>query len=304
MNVYPDQVLVVDDDPEWQLLLSETISEMGLIGHFASSVSEAEAKLKRRFCHLVIVDLNLKSDELGNRDGMKLLKWLRQTNEGTQSLVVSGYATTRTWREILKSEDAYDVLEKEDVAEIPLKIREGLAIAKRAILSKPFSHGHVVQGLIAAQIQERLEISWDNLSSLIGQLLYYQDTLLEATSIWQISKADKLDPLTLHDIFGNLLAQSTGGRIVGREAQRTLVLECWDRIRERPLMIRMSNQKNILQEHDTYVARQRAFRELGFLKSSVPAILENWGGLLYLTEETERTFSRFESSLNTIRVLC
>src|SRR5207244_720984 len=149
----------------WKALLTETIDEMGFTIHDVWSVEQAEIKLKRRFCQLVIVDLNLKGGEPGNQDGKKLLKWIRQMGEGTQSLVVTGYATPQIWRDILKSEEAFDVLEKEDFAKIPLKIRQGLARAREVMLSQSIHTPLGIKGINASQIEQRFGLSWNLLTT-------------------------------------------------------------------------------------------------------------------------------------------
>src|SRR5690349_11302029 len=84
--------LIVEDDPRWKKILLGVVEEAGFHVSAASSLQEARTLIERRFFHVAIVDLSLTSDD-SDQSGLRILGWLRDLGEGTQSILVTGHGT-------------------------------------------------------------------------------------------------------------------------------------------------------------------------------------------------------------------
>lgn len=106
-------VLVVDDQTNWRDLLVDLLKdEFNVI-----SVANYEDALKAVHnqsppFHVVITDIRLADEEIRNEDGLRLIEYLNQSGEETNTIVITGYATISTARRALSTLAAYDYLEK------------------------------------------------------------------------------------------------------------------------------------------------------------------------------------------------
>ena len=102
-------VLIVDDQPNWRELLFDLLAgeyEVVSVG----SYEEALQKLDRGSSfHVAVVDIRLNDKDRTNEDGLRLLERLKE--QGTSSIIVTGYPSTRTTKEALRL-GAFEYLEK------------------------------------------------------------------------------------------------------------------------------------------------------------------------------------------------
>lgn len=108
------RVLIVEDDPSWQENFKETVESLDYVAQLAGSFRVADSRLNRQHFHLVLVDLRLQegAEEL---QGMKLVQKVAELDEGTSTIIVSGYADATIATEALKRFDAFYVIEKDRV---------------------------------------------------------------------------------------------------------------------------------------------------------------------------------------------
>ena len=109
------RILIVDDDPSWQELLSESIQEAGLGPHrlqVASSRAEAEALLDRQHFHLAFVDLRLR-EEARELEGKQIVRKIVAQDEGTTVVIVTGHADVETALTALKEWKVLDFVLKD-----------------------------------------------------------------------------------------------------------------------------------------------------------------------------------------------
>lgn len=92
------RILVVDDKMNWQEVLKEMLTDEGYQVGLARSLEQAREQIERCFYHVALVDLRLGDDET-NRDGIKILKYIESLDEGTEQLVISGYADASNYDE-------------------------------------------------------------------------------------------------------------------------------------------------------------------------------------------------------------
>lgn len=135
-----NRILVIDDDPSWQELLTESIQAAapeGLVLRVAGSLEEGRALLDRQHFHLVFVDLRLKEDER-ELTGKILAKKIAEQNEGTCVVIVSGHADVSTAIQALRDWNALDFVLKDewDPGKVARLTETGLAQARLSYRSK------------------------------------------------------------------------------------------------------------------------------------------------------------------------
>lgn len=96
MSVTP-HILVVDDEPLVARTLAEILQSGGFSVDTAGRAADALEQVQRRFCNLVLLDLNLP-----DMHGMDLVEHLRQYSPKTEVVIITGYATLKSALEALE----------------------------------------------------------------------------------------------------------------------------------------------------------------------------------------------------------
>jgi ActR/RegA family two-component response regulator len=112
--MYEYRVLIVDDDVSWQENFKETVESIGFFARICGSYEDANAILDRQHFHLLLVDLRLDA-ELRDLVGMRLVEKVAESDEGTRTIIVSGYADATLATAALKQYGAYYLIEKEKI---------------------------------------------------------------------------------------------------------------------------------------------------------------------------------------------
>ncbi len=137
------RVLVVEDDPGWQDLYQELLTELGLSCETAPSYAEALAWLERESFAMLIVDLQLASsmNPFGNRDGLRLLQIARR--RGLPTIAVSATASADEVEMAYQSLGVFAFFDK-----AAFNRRTFLQFVQQALSSRPTSSTpHPVKGL-------------------------------------------------------------------------------------------------------------------------------------------------------------
>ncbi len=106
-------VLVIDDQSNWRELLIDLLHDQFDV----KSANDYEGALEviqnqSPPFHVVVTDMRLKDEKVGNEDGLKLIEYLNKRGDETKTIVVTGYATLDTARRALSTLATYDYLEK------------------------------------------------------------------------------------------------------------------------------------------------------------------------------------------------
>lgn len=96
MSVTP-HILVVDDEPLVARTLAEILQSGGFSVDTAGRAADAIEQVQRRFCNLVLLDLNLP-----DMHGMDLVEHLKQYSPKTEVVIITGYATLKSALEALE----------------------------------------------------------------------------------------------------------------------------------------------------------------------------------------------------------
>jgi DNA-binding NarL/FixJ family response regulator len=123
--------LVVEDDRSWQEILTEILSDMGLVVETADSLQAAVVSLRAGLHRLAVVDLSLGGSDHRNQDGLKVLDAIRRQAPGCVAILFTGFATVELAVSALTEHAAYTCLRKEAFrrAEFRQLVHQALAVA-------------------------------------------------------------------------------------------------------------------------------------------------------------------------------
>jgi DNA-binding NtrC family response regulator len=85
-----DKILIVDDIPEYVDTI-ETFVEDRLEVLKSGSLENAKKTLSENPVALAIIDIRLNEEDPGNKDGLILLKWLKESYPEIKTIVMSAY---------------------------------------------------------------------------------------------------------------------------------------------------------------------------------------------------------------------
>jgi DNA-binding NarL/FixJ family response regulator len=107
------RALIVEDDPAWQEILSELLSDLGMAVDVADDLSMAKTTMATAQHRMAVVDLSLRADDEGNQDGLKALAALGQVDQACTPVLLTGFATVEIAVTALKEYGAFTCLRKE-----------------------------------------------------------------------------------------------------------------------------------------------------------------------------------------------
>ncbi len=113
MTHEPVRALVIEDDPSWQQIVSEILTDMGLAVDVADSIEDATLLLRATPHRLAVVDLSLSGPDHHNRDGLAALTAIRRQDPGCTALLLTGFATVELAVSALTEYAAFTCLRKE-----------------------------------------------------------------------------------------------------------------------------------------------------------------------------------------------
>lgn len=117
-------VLIVDDQPNWQTLLSDILEEEYEVTS-VGSYEDALRLIPGRYPPFAaaIIDIRLNDKDPQNEGGLKLFRRLRERNVPTSAIILTGYPSIRTAKEALQDLQAVDYVLKypEDGTSFDLK---------------------------------------------------------------------------------------------------------------------------------------------------------------------------------------
>jgi len=116
------QILVVDDEPDIRLLLTEILEDEGFVVSVAENATQAREARRNRRPDLILLDI-----WMPDTDGISLLKeWSEAGPLGSPVIMMSGHGTVETAVEATRL-GAYDFIEK------PLSIAKLMLTVQRAL---------------------------------------------------------------------------------------------------------------------------------------------------------------------------
>jgi DNA-binding NarL/FixJ family response regulator len=131
------RALVVENEACWQEILGELLMDSGLIVDTASSLSEALLLIKTQQHRIAVVDLSLVDNHSRNTDGLRVLEAIRTLDPGSQTVLLTGFATVELAVSAMTEYGAFMVLRKESF------MREEFSLlVQRALAAVPVQPAH------------------------------------------------------------------------------------------------------------------------------------------------------------------
>jgi len=114
MTASPIRALVVEDDPSWQQILSEILTDMGLTVEIAGNLATATTFIESESHRLAIVDMSLAEADHQNSDGLRVLDAVHRSDPSCRTILLTGFATVELAVKVLTEYKAFTFLRKED----------------------------------------------------------------------------------------------------------------------------------------------------------------------------------------------
>ncbi len=109
----PIRALIVEDDPSWQQILKEILTDLDLTVDIADNLEQATENLRDIPYRIAVVDLSLGGINHRNQDGLRVLDAVQQHNPRCVALLLTGYATVELAVSALTEHNAFTCLRKE-----------------------------------------------------------------------------------------------------------------------------------------------------------------------------------------------
>ena len=134
MSATGARALIVEDDRSWQQILSEIMTDVGLTVEVAGSLDSAMDSLRAGSHRLAIIDLSLTRSDHRNRDGLRVLDAIRQSDPECVTILLTGYATVEIAVDALRARGAFTCLRKERFRRSEFRdvLRQALAVAPQS----------------------------------------------------------------------------------------------------------------------------------------------------------------------------
>ena len=117
------EILIVDDNSEIRLLLSETIADLGHNVRQAANYNQALNEINKKLPDIAIIDVKL---DKGDKDGIELLNHIKKKDSDIPVIIISGHANIQMAIDSLKS-GAFEFIQK------PFDSKRLINFVKRAV---------------------------------------------------------------------------------------------------------------------------------------------------------------------------
>ena len=118
-----NEILVIDDNLDIRLLVSEILIDKGFIVREAANYDQALAEIKKKIPDVAIIDVKL---DKGDYDGIELLSYIKKNDDDVPVIMISGHANVQMAVDSLKL-GAFEFIQK------PFSPDRLLNFVKRAI---------------------------------------------------------------------------------------------------------------------------------------------------------------------------
>jgi DNA-binding NarL/FixJ family response regulator len=139
------RALVVEDDPSWQQILSEILTDSGLQVDLADTIESAVDQLRAYPHRLAILDLSLGGTDHHNQDGLRVAENVRRHDPNCVTIFLTGFATVELAVQVMQEQGAYTCLRKEVFRRAEF----------RKVVSQALAHANLAAVAPAASSQEQ-----------------------------------------------------------------------------------------------------------------------------------------------------
>lgn len=161
-------LLLVDDDPTFCSVLGQALNNRGFKVYIAGDLAEATMLAEEHEPEYAVVDLRI-----GQESGLALIQKLKQLDENTRIVMLTGYASIATAVEAIKLGAVHYLTKPTDADEIMAALEKDLGDASVPPTTRPIS----VQRLEWEHLQKVLTDCGGNISAAARSLGMHRRTL-------------------------------------------------------------------------------------------------------------------------------
>lgn len=131
-------ILIVDDSKIWLNKIEEILEGNNYKIRKASSLDKAIRELKRFIFKIAILDIRLVEDQEENIDGLKILKYIDESNIDTRVIIISGNAKEKDKIFATRSDSLIDFIRREEIDINKLRRLVGDSINNQTLMNKKY----------------------------------------------------------------------------------------------------------------------------------------------------------------------
>jgi DNA-binding NarL/FixJ family response regulator len=136
MTPHLSLALLVEDDPSWQGILREILTDHGLQVDCTDNLENAIEKVRANPYRFAIVDLSLAGEDHHNQDGLQVLAALQRYAPGCSSILLTGHASVEIAVSAIQEFGALTCLQKENFRRAEFRETIHQALAKSTSIDK------------------------------------------------------------------------------------------------------------------------------------------------------------------------
>jgi CheY-like chemotaxis protein len=246
LNERRHKVLVVEDEIERRTLIRKDLERANYWVLEANRMNDLDPipdgdretipsvryNLDRHYFHAAVIDLRLIPEDETNRGGKEALHALRSRDEGTKSVVLTGYGSAEEVRDLLKEKklDAFDYLSKNNYDKLLKWLDPAVTEAKthrNTILAGKVTYQNLVKQPSMSEVRNSLGVSGEEIRSIfataVEPYLPYEARATQAT-FETLTIGDKAYPVLLVTLWSRYLGACIKVRIGPHEPIQFRVL--------------------------------------------------------------------------------
>jgi len=117
-------ILIVDDIQEYSDSLVYFLTKKDVVARTAASLEESKRIIEASPPDVAIIDIRLSETDLRNRDGLVLMRWLREKGFKTKVIVISAYRDFDAAIEAINEGARYFLKKPINLEEMENRVRE------------------------------------------------------------------------------------------------------------------------------------------------------------------------------------
>jgi CheY-like chemotaxis protein len=126
------RILVVDDVPDWRDTLAGLLFDAGYTVYTAADSDQALTLLGQKHPHIAVLDVRLKESDAANREGILLMRRIKQCDPTVAIIVLTGYADVQMVQDARQPDSsgeasAFAFVEKPDTDQLLVLVQRALA---------------------------------------------------------------------------------------------------------------------------------------------------------------------------------
>jgi ActR/RegA family two-component response regulator len=186
------KLLVSDDEALWrETVLASLLRKEGYHVQTAPTIEDTLQRINREYFHVVFADICFSKDDHTNKDGVRTIEAVARWDEGTNTIVLTGYGTVDLAVQALRQFKVFNFLEKDesfDQNKLKSTVRQAVKDASDVFtirnLSTPIQA--ITGDLDLHDAASKLQLKEDSIRWTIKNLINQVSPVLVGAGKWEI----------------------------------------------------------------------------------------------------------------------